>query len=80
MKTLRHVVVISLLLTACGNTLITPSVDGTPTIAIGEFIPTGMPITRDLRTTTEPVWNCGEGGYTIVKNPSVSVTTNWDVE
>lgn len=47
---------------------------------VGSFVPVGQPEIRDLGPSTETVWNCGSGGGTVVKHPSMSVATNWAVE
>lgn len=47
---------------------------------VGSVQPIGQPETRDLGPSTEAVWNCGSGGGTVVKRPSMSVATNWAVE
>lgn len=47
---------------------------------VGPVVPVGQPEIRDLGPSTETVWNCGSGGGTVVKHPSMSVATNWAVE
>lgn len=46
----------------------------------GPFVPVGEPEIHDLGPTTETVWNCGSGGGTVVKHPTMSVVSNYAVE
>ncbi len=46
----------------------------------GPLVPVGETEIRDLGPTTETVWNCGSGGGTVVKHPSMSVVTNYAVQ
>lgn len=51
-----------------------------PAPILGPITPTGAAEIRDLSPTTEVVSNCGAGGGTIIKHPSMSVFTNHAVE
>lgn len=68
------------LLAACTplSTPIQPPVASAP--IAGPFVPVGEPEIKDLGPTTEVVWNCGSGGGTVIKNPSMSVATGHAVE
>ncbi len=69
---------ITFLLAACG-----PAPSQAPEVSAsvpGPVVPVGQPEVRDLGPTTETVWNCGGGGGTVVKHPSMSVVTGHAVE
>jgi len=66
------------LLTACISPSPQASVASAP--VPGPVVPVGQPEMRDLGPTTETVWNCGSGGGTVVKHPTMSVVTNHAVE
>jgi hypothetical protein len=51
-----------------------------PASIVGPVVPTGPSEVRGLDPTTEIVPNCGGGGATIVKHPSMSVLTSHAVE
>lgn len=46
----------------------------------GPLVPTGQVEIVELGATVENVWNCGDGGGTIVKHPSRTISTNHSVE
>jgi len=78
----RILFVFSLVLASC-----TPPLPPAPTSAptqnspkLGPLVPTGEQEVIELGTTVEEVWNCGDGGGTIVKHPSRSISTNYSVE
>jgi hypothetical protein len=66
------------LLTACGPASLSNSTASAP--VPGPLVPVGEPEIRDLGPTSETVWNCGSGGGTVVKHPSMSVVTNYAVQ
>ncbi len=47
---------------------------------VGPLVSTGQVETVELGATVENVWNCGNGGGTIVKHPSRSISTNHSIE
>lgn len=65
------------LLSACGSAP-SPAVAFSP--VPGPLVPIGQPEVIDLGPTSEPVWNCGEGGGTVIKHPAMSVVTSHAVE
>lgn len=66
------------LLSACSPSPPTEPVASAP--LVGPVIPVGKVEVRDLSPTTEVVSNCGSGGGTVIKHPSMSVVTNYAVE
>lgn len=70
------------LLSACGVAEQTASSSQTSVSAPapGPVVPVGEPEVHDLGPTNETVWNCGGGGGTLVKHPSMSVITGHAVE
>jgi hypothetical protein len=81
-KALAIVLSMACLLSACAP-ISTPE-PTQPSVAsmpiAGPVVPVGEPEVRDLGPTTEVVWNCGSGGGTVVKHPSISVVTGHVVE
>jgi len=67
------------LLAACGR-LSPPQVVVDSATVPGPVVAAGQPELRDLSPTTETVWNCGSGGGTVIKHPTMSVITNYAVE
>jgi hypothetical protein len=63
-------IITAIVLASCGPTAPTP----------GPLVPTGNVETIESGKTVENVWNCGNGGGTIVKHPSRSGSTNHAVE
>jgi len=68
------------LLAACSPSSPPTSVASASAPVSGPLVPVGEPEIYDLGPTTETVWNCGSGGGTVVKHPSMSVVTNYAVE
>jgi hypothetical protein len=64
-------IITAIVLASCGPT--------TPPIP-GPLVPTGKVETIELGTTVENVWNCGNGGGTIIKHPSRSASTGHAIE
>lgn len=64
-----------MVLTSCGT-----GTTNIQTPKVGPLVPTGQVETVELGATVENVWNCGNGGGTIVKHPSRSISTNHSVE
>lgn len=87
MKKVLLILCLSALLAACGSPPL-PTVTSTsaplPTATsapiIGPVVPIGEPEKRNLDQTVEIVSNCGLGGGTVVKHPSMTVLTNHAVE
>ncbi len=75
----KKFLILALLLAGCIPSTPAPSSLSSAPV-VGPFVPVGEPQVRDLGPSTETVWNCGSGGGTIVKHPSMSVATNWAVE
>lgn len=73
-----HFLVIIILLSACSPSQPTEPIASAP--LVGPVIPVGEAEVRDLSPTTEAVSNCGSGGGTVIKHPSMSVVTNYAVE
>jgi hypothetical protein len=70
---------IVVLLVGCAPAL--PQASGGGAAAVpGPVVPVGEPEIRELNTTMETVWNCGSGGGTVVKHPTMSVLTSYAVE
>lgn len=67
-----------LLLGACKPPELTEYTSSAP--IVGPVISVGEPETRDLSPTSEVVSNCGTGGGTVIKHPSMTVLTNYAVE
>jgi hypothetical protein len=73
-----HFLVVIILLSACSPSQPTEPIASAP--LVGPVIPVGESEVRDLSPTTEVVSNCGSGGGTVIKHPSMSVVTNYAVE
>jgi hypothetical protein len=70
--------VIAFFLPACSPSQSEESLTSAP--LVGPVIPVGEAEVRDLSPTTEVVSNCGSGGGTVIKHPSMSVVTTYGVE
>lgn len=70
--------ILAISLAGCNSVPTLPSSSSAP--IVGPVVPVGQSEIRDLGPSTETVWNCGSGGGTVVKHPSMSVATNWAVE
>ena len=70
------------LLVACAPSLpgVSNSGAGGGAHVVGSVVPVGAPEIRELSPTTETVWNCGSGGGTVVKHPTMTVLTSYAVE
>jgi len=66
------------LLVACAPSLPLTSGGGSPVVR--SVVPVGEPEIRDLSPTTETVWNCGSGGGTVIKHPTMTALTSYAVE
>ncbi|MCI0561677.1 MAG: hypothetical protein MN733_24575 [Nitrososphaera sp.] len=73
-----HFLMVFILLSACSPSQPTESIASAP--LVGPVIPFGESEVRDLSPTTEVVSNCGSGGGTVIKHPSMSVVTTYAVE
>lgn len=75
---LFYFLVIITLLSACSPSQSVEPIASAP--LVGPVIPVGEAEVRDLSPTTEVISNCGSGGGTVIKHPSMSVVTNYAVE
>jgi hypothetical protein len=73
-----HILITIILFSACSPSQTAEHIASAP--LVGPVIPVGESEVRDLSPTTEAVSNCGSGGGTVVKHPSMSVVTNYAVE